>query len=84
MARTRAVPRQAPNRVNRGNRIPNFGRAPGVGVKRLQPNKRDRKWKIKKFNNQPLRIDVKHRNNVVRRMIVRRSAVYPKLAGGTY
>ena len=72
------------NRVNRENRIPNFGRAAGTGVKKLQPNKKDKKWKIKKFNQQPLRIDVKHRNNIVRRMIVRRRAVYPKLAGGNY
>lgn len=80
MARTRAVPR----RVNMGNRIPNFGRAAGTGVKRMRVNRRDRKWKIKRFTGQPQHVDVKHRGNTVRRMIVRRRAVYPKIVGGVY
>ena len=66
MVRTRAVPR----RVNMGNRIPNFDRADGTGVKRMQVNRRDKKWKIKRFTGQPRNVDVKHRGNTVRCMIV--------------
>ena len=79
MARTRLVLRQ----WNIQNRIPNFGRAAGIGVKRIQANKRDKKWKIKRFTGGVQHIDVKHRGNTVRRMIVHRRAVYPKITVGT-
>ena len=80
MARTRAVPR----RVNMGNQIPSFGRAGGTGVKRMEGNRRDKKWKIKRFTGQPCNVGVKHRGNTVRRMIVQRRAIYPKTVGGVY
>ena len=67
-----------------GNRIPNFGRAAGTAVKRMQVNRRDKKWKIKRFTGQPWNIDVKHLGNTVRCIIVQRRAVYPKLVGGVY
>lgn len=87
MARTRLVPRQ-PNNQNRNqvnqNRILNFGRAAGTGVKQIQANKHDKKWKIKHFTGNAQHIDVRHRGSTIRRMIVRRRAVYPKITEGTY
>ena len=74
MARTRAVLR----RVNMGNQIPSFGRAGGTGVKRMEGNRRDKKWKIKRFTGQPCK------TYSVRCMIVQRRAIYPKIVGGVY
>ena len=42
------------------------------------------KWKIKRFTLPPRHINVKNKGNVVRKMIVRRSAIYPDAKGGTY
>ena len=42
------------------------------------------KWKIKRFTPPPRHINVKNKGNVVKKMIVRRSAIYPDAKGGTY
>ena len=42
------------------------------------------KWKIKRFSPPPKYINVKNKGQVVRKMIVRRSAIYPDAKGGTY
>ena len=42
------------------------------------------KWKIKRLAPPPRDINVKHRGQVVRKMIVRRNAIYPEAAGGNY
>ena len=48
-------------------------------------SKRQRaKWKIKRLTLPPKNIDVKRRGQVVRKMIVRRSAIYPDATGGNY
>ena len=47
-------------------------------------NKRQRaKWKIKRLASPPRDINVNHRSQVVRKMIVRRNAIYPE-AGENY
>ena len=42
------------------------------------------KWKIKRYTPPARDINVKHRSQVVRKMTVRRSAIYPDAAGGIY
>ena len=57
----------------------------GIGVKRMKLSKRQSaKWKIKRFTPPPRHINVNKRGQVVRKMIVRRSAIYPDVTGGTY
>ena len=38
---------------------------------------RNRRYKIKRILEQPKNIDVKHNGRVVRRMVVKRSTIYP-------
>ena len=42
------------------------------------------KWKIKRLDPPPRNINVNHRGQVVRKMIVRRNAIYPDAQGGNY
>ena len=57
----------------------------GTGVKRMRLSKRQTaKWKIKRLAPPPRHINVNKRGRVVRKMIVRRNAIYPEIAGGNY
>ena len=57
----------------------------GTGVKRMRLNKRQTaKWKIKRLAPPPRHINVKKRGQVVRKMIVRRNALYPDATGGDF
>ena len=57
----------------------------GTGVKRMRLSKRQTaKWKIKRLAPPPRNISVKKRGAVVRKMIVRRNAIYPEAIGGNY
>ena len=56
-----------------------------IGVKRVKLSKRQSaKWKIKRFTPPPRYINVNNKGQLVRKMIVRRSAIYPDATGGTY
>ena len=76
----RAANKQPPQRnVN----VPTY--SAGTGVKRMRMSKRQTaKWKIKRLAPPPRDISVKKRGTVVRKMIVRRNAIYPEVAGGNY
>ena len=53
-------------------------RPPGMGVKNMENRRvRNRRYKIKKIFAQPKNIEVKQNSIVVRRMVVRRSTIYP-------
>ena len=57
----------------------------GVGVKRMRLSRRQTaKWKIKRLAPPPHNISVKKQGREVRKMIVRRSAIYPEIVGGNY
>ena len=57
----------------------------GSGVKRMRLSKRQTaKWKIKRLSPPPRNINVNKRGQLVRKMIVRRTAIYPEVAGGNY
>ena len=57
----------------------------GVGVKRMRLSRRQTaKWKIKRLAPPPRNISVKKNGREVRKMIVRRTAIYPEIAGGNY
>ena len=63
--------------------IPRFSK--GTGVKRMKLSKKQTaKWKIKRFSPPPRHINVNNKGQLVRKMIVRRSAIYPDVKGGTY
>ena len=64
--------------------VPTFSK--GVGVKKMNLSRRQRaKWKIKRLTPPPRHINVNNKGKLVRKMIVRRSAIYPdSTAGGTY
>ena len=53
-------------------------RLPRMGVKNIE-NRRIiiRRYKIKRILAQPKNVEVKHNGRVVRRMVVRRSTIYP-------
>ena len=55
-----------------------------IDIKRLPPRSCDKKWKIKRKILNAKDIDVKHRGNTVRKMTVRRMAIYPSFSGGVY
>ena len=92
MARTRTTRRRGnsrpssskqPKNQNQLKSNPTYSR--GVGVKRMNLNKRQRaKWKIKRLAPPPRNINVNHRGQVVRKMTVRRNAIYPDAGGGNY
>ena len=63
--------------------VPTYSK--GKRLKRMRLSKRETaKWKIKRFTPPPRHINVKNKGNVVKKMIVRRSAIYPDAKGGTY
>ena len=76
-----AAKKQAPQRSNVN--VPTH--SGGTGVKRMRLSKRQTaKWKIKRLAPPPRNINVKKRGAVVRKMIVRRNAIYPEATGGNY
>ena len=53
-------------------------RPPRMGVKNMENRRaRNRRYKIKKILTQPKNVEVKQNGRVVRRMVVRRSTIYP-------
>ena len=57
----------------------------GTGVKRMRLSKRQTaKWKIKRLAPPPRHINVNKRGRFMKKMIVRRNAIYPEIAGGNY
>ena len=63
--------------------VPSYSK--GTGVKRMRLSKRQTaKWKIKRFTPPPRHINVNKNGKLVRKMTVRRSAIYPDAAGGSY
>ena len=57
----------------------------GAGVKRMRLSRRQTaKWKIKRLAPPPRNISVKKNGREVRKMIVRRNAIYPDIGGGNY
>ena len=53
-------------------------RLPRMGVKNIENRRiRNRRYKIKRILAQPKNVEVKHNGRVVRRMVVRRSTIYP-------
>ena len=94
MARTRTTrrrenqrprnPKQPKQQYQPKNKsVPTYSK--GIGVKRMNLSKRQRaKWKIKRLTPPPRNINVKKRGQIVRKMTVRRSAIYPDSTGGTY
>ena len=89
MAKTRTTrrrPAQANPQANpqpRNRNIP--AHSGGSGVKRMRLSKRQTaKWKIKRLSPPPRHINVNKRGRLVRKMIVRRNAIYPEAAGGNY
>ena len=57
----------------------------GAGVKRMRLSRRQTaKWKIKRLAPPPRNISVKKNGREVRKMTVRRNAIYPNITGGNY
>ena len=57
----------------------------GVGVKRMRLSRRQTaKWKIKRLSPPPRNISVKKNGREVRKMMVRRTSIYPNTGGGNY
>ena len=57
----------------------------GAGVKRMRLSRRQTaKWKIKRLAPPPRNISVKKNGRQVRKMTVRRNAIYPDVTGGNY
>ena len=53
-------------------------RLPRMGVKNIENRRiRNRRYKTKRILAQPKNVEVKHNGRVVRRMVVRRSTIYP-------
>ena len=53
-------------------------RLPRMGVKNIENRRiRNRRYKIKRILAQPKNVEVKYNGRVVRRMVVRRSTIYP-------
>ena len=74
MARTRAAPQRRPNN-NFNNR--RFAAAKEIASARERRRNHERRFKIKFLLPQGKNVEVKHRGNVVRRMRVRRKAIFP-------
>ena len=70
MARTRAVLRQRPANIN-------FDRRRVAAAKEIARRRRVENIKIKILLPQGKNVEVRHRGNVVRRMRVRRRAIFP-------
>ena len=74
MARTRVAPQRRPNN-NFNNR--RFAAAKEIASARERRRNHERRFKIKFLLSQGKNVEVKHRGNVVRRMRVRRKAIFP-------
>ena len=74
MARTRVAPQRRPNN-NFNNR--RFAAAKEIASARERRRNHERRFKIKFLLPQGKNVEVKHRGNVVRRMRVRRKAIFP-------
>ena len=74
MARTRAAPRGQPNNNFNNRRI---AAAKEIANARERRRSHEPRFKIKFFLPQGKNVEVKHRGNVVRRMRVRRKAIFP-------
>ena len=70
MARTRAVPRWRPANIN-------FDQRRAAAAKQIANRRRIENIKIKILLPQGKNVEVKHHGNVVRRMRVRRRAIFP-------
>ena len=70
MARTRAVPRWRPANIN-------FDQRRAAAAKQIANRRRIENIKIKILLPQGKNVEVKHRGNVIRRMRVRRHAIFP-------
>ena len=70
MARTRAVPRWRPANIN-------FNQRRVAAAKEIARRRRIENIKIKILLPQGKNVEVRHRGNVVRRMKVRRRAIFP-------
>ena len=70
MARTRAVPRRRPANIN-------FDQRRVAAAKEIARRRRIENIKIKILLPQGKNVEVRHRGNVVRRMRVRRRAIFP-------
>ena len=71
MARTRAVPRWRPANIN-------FDQRRATAAKQIANRRRIENIKIKILLPQGKNVEVRHRGNVVRRMRVRRRAIFPE------
>ena len=71
MARTRAVPRWRPANIN-------FDQRRAAAAKQIANRRRIENIKIKILLPQGKNVEVRHRGNVVRRMRVRRRAIFPE------
>ena len=71
MARTRAVPRRRPANIN-------FDQRRVAAAKEIANRRRIENIKIKILLPQGKNVEVRHRGNVVRRMRVRRRAIFPE------
>ena len=69
MARTRAVPRRRPANIN-------FDQRRVAAAKEIANSRRIKNIKIKMLLPQGKNVEVRHRGNVVRRMRVRRRAIF--------
>ena len=63
---------------------PRRRRAPGTGVKNIEGRVRNKTFKIKKLIAVPKNLEVKKNGQVVRRMTVRRRAIFPGERGDQY
>ena len=70
MARTRAIPRRRPANIN-------FNQRRVAAAKEIARRRRIENIKIKILLPQGKNVEVRHRGNVVRRMRVRRRAIFP-------
>ena len=70
MARTRAVPRWRPANIN-------FNQTRVAAAKEIARRRRIENIKIKILLPQGKNVEIRHRGNVVRRMRVRRRAIFP-------
>ena len=76
---------RAANRRGQGSSRSAPTHSGGSGVKRMRLSRRQTaKWKIKRLSPPPRNISVKKNGREVRKMIVRRNAIYPHEAGGNY
>ena len=65
----------AQRQIDRQQRRPK--RTPGMGIKNLERRVRNRRFKIKAMVAQPKNVEVKRNGKIVRKMVVRRSTIYP-------